>query len=234
MTEQKRPERLVVLVADRDIEEALTVVLGRPRSLGIRPVPFECQRRPNRDGGCRANAAEFLRPFQNRFSHALVVVDREGCGSLETREAIEQSVEVELERNGWKAFGKVIVIDPELERWLWSDSPAVLKGLGWNRGYADLRAWPEEEGVWDHSSAKPRKPKAALNLTLRRRRRRRSARVYGALADQVSLVQCKDPAFGKLRTILQAWFPRASDDSTASPRGNRRAARSLRLDGSGL
>ena len=207
MKEPKQSERLVVLVADRDIEEALRVVLGRPNSLGIRRVSFECRRHPNRDNGCRANAAEFLRPFQNRFSHALVVFDREGCGSLETREAIEQDVESELERNGWKTRGKVIVIDPELERWLWSDSPGVLKGLGWNRGYAELRSWLEEEGVWDHSSEKPHKPKAALKRTLQRTRRRRSARVFGEIGADVSLTKCRDAAFLKMRTVLQAWFP---------------------------
>ena len=209
MKEPKQSERLFVLVADRDIEETLRAVLHRPASLGMRSVPFECQRHPNRDGGCRASAAKFLRPFRNRFSHALVVFDRRGCGSPETREAIEEKVESDLRRNGWKNCGKAIVIDPELERWLWSDSPAVIKGLGWNGGYADLRSWLEEMGVWDHSSAKPRKPKAALSLTLERTDRRRTARVFGKIASQVSLVRCQDPAFGKLRTIVQAWFPRA-------------------------
>lgn len=203
-------ERLVVVVADRDIEETLKMVLGRPRSLGMRPVLFECRRHPNRDGGCRANAAEFLRPFQNRFSHALVVFDREGCGSSSTRDVIEREVESELARSGWQTRGTAIVIDPELEGWLWSDSPAVLKGLGWNRRYAELRSWLEEEEVWDPSSAKPHKPKAALNRTLQRTRRRRSARLYGEIASSVSLTRCQDPAFGKLRTILQAWFPRAT------------------------
>ena len=204
-------ERLVVLVADRDIEEAFTAVLGHPSSLGTRPVRFERRRHPNRDGGCRANAAEFLRPFRRRFSHALVVFDREGCGSSAPRSEIERRVESELAHSGWQTRGKAIVIDPELEGWLWSDSPAVLKGLGWNRGYAELRSWLEEEEVWDHSSAKPHKPKVALNRTLRRTRRRRSARVYGEIAAGVSLTRGQDPAFDKLGTILQAWFPRATD-----------------------
>ena len=207
MKESKQSERLVVLVADRDIEEALRVVLGRFNSLGIRPVSFACRRHPNRDGGCRATAAEFLRPFQTRFSHALVVFDRDGCGSHDTREVIEQEVESELERNGWKARGKVIVIEPELERWLWSDSPGVLNRLGWNRGYAELRSWLEEEGVWDHASVKPHKPKEALKRTLQHTRRRRSARLFGEIGADVSLTRCSDAAFCKLRTVLQTWFP---------------------------
>ena len=211
MSVPSQSAKLVVLAADREIEEAMRAVLGRPESLGMRPVPFECRRHPNRDAGCRASAVEFLRPFQNRFSHALVVFDREGCGSSKTRDGIERTVETELARNGWRTCGKAIVIDPELEEWLWSDSPAVLKGLGWSRGYAELRSWLEEEEMWDHSSAKPHKPKAALNRTLWRTRRRRSARLYGEIAADVSLARCQDAAFGKLKAILQAWFPLAID-----------------------
>lgn len=203
--------RLIVLAADRDIEEAMRALLGRPESLGMRPVLFECRRHPNRDPGCRANAAEFLRPFRNRFSHALVVFDREGCGSSESRNTIERTVGSELKHSGWRTRGKAVVIDPELEEWLWSDSPAVLKGLGWNRGYAELRSWLEEEGVWDPSSTKPHEPKAALYRTLRRTHRRRSARLYGEIASRVSLMRCRDAAFGKLKAILQAWFPRSTD-----------------------
>ena len=157
---------LVVLAADRDIEEALRQVLRRPESVGMRRVPFECRRHPNRDGGCRASAADFLRPFRKRFSHALVVFDRHGCGSSEARGEIEQHVESELARNGWQDRGKAIVIDPELEAWLWSNSPAVPMGLVWNGRYGELKSWLQRENVWGHSSAKPDDPKAALNRTL--------------------------------------------------------------------
>ncbi len=204
-------ERLVVLAADRDIEEAIKVVLGqRFMSLRMRRVLFECLRHPNRDGGCRANAAEFLRPFQGRFSHALVVFDREGCGSSAARTAIERQVETELARSGWQGCGKAIVIDPELEEWVWSESPEVLECLGWNHGYAELRSWLAEEKVWSHSLDKPQEPKQALHLTLRHTRRRRSSQIFREIAARVSLAHCQDPAFRKLRATLQDWFPPGS------------------------
>lgn len=204
-------ESLVVLAADRDIEETVKAVLRRPNSLGIESVQFESHCHPNRDGGCRANSAEFLRPFQRRFSHALVVFDREGCGSAAARNEIECKVEAELARSGWQARGKAVVIDPELEGWLWSDSPAVLEGLHWNGGYGALRSWLVKKGDWDRSSAKPHKPKAALTHTLKRTHRRRSARLYGEIAARVSLTRCQDPAFCKLKEILRAWFPLVAD-----------------------
>ena len=203
-------ERLIVLAADRDMEEAIRAVLRRPDSLRMRAVCFECRRHPNRDAGCRAQAAEFLRPFRKRFSHALVVFDREGCGRSEPRDVIERDVEDALNRSGWQTRGKAIVIDPELEEWLWSESPAVLKGIRWKRGFAELRSWLEKEAVWDHSLAKPQNPKAALERTLRRTRRRRSARLYGEIAAAVSLARCQDAAFRKLKAVLQDWFPMPS------------------------
>ena len=207
MMASNQHERLVVLAADRDIEEAMRAVLYRPESLGIRSVRFDCQRHPNRDPGCRLNAAEFLRPFQIRFTHALVVFDREGCGSSEERGAIERNVDAELANSGWGSRGRAIVIDPELEAWLWSDSPVVVNSLGWDGRYAELQSWLRAENVWDRADAKPHRPKAALNRTLGRTRRRRSARLYGEIAAKVSLAHCHDPAFTGLRTVLQGWFP---------------------------
>lgn len=87
----------------------------------------------------------------------------------------------------------------------------MLEAIGWNRGYPDLRSWLEEQEVWDPSSAKPHRPKTALNRTLQRTRRRRSPRLYGEIATGVSLARRQDPAFRKLKTVLQAWFRRAAD-----------------------
>ncbi len=200
-------EKLFVLAADRDIEEAISAILRRPESIEIRPVQFECQRHPNRDNGCRATAADFLRTFRNRFSHALVVFDRNGCGSSEERESIERSVEAELDRNGWPDCGKAVVIDPELEAWVWTESRAMLECLRWKGRYGELKSWLREEGLWSQKLAKPDNPKMALRRTLEHTRRRRSARVYADIAKRVSLARCQDLAFGKLVTTLRKWFP---------------------------
>ncbi len=206
MTVPGQPETLIVLAADREIEETMKELLGRPKSLGIRQLHFKVQRYPGRDAGCRTNAADFLRSFRNRFSHALVVFDRERCGSFETRERIEQEVEADLARSGWRDHGKAVVIDPELEGWLWSDSPNVLKGLHWRGAFDELKSWLEQQEVWDHSSPKLHDPKAALRCTLRRTRRRKSARIFGEIANRASLKGCRDPAFRKLKSVLGGWF----------------------------
>ena len=93
MNPGNQPAKLVALVADRDIEETLTKLFHRPESLGVRPFAFEITRHPGRDGGCRADAANFLRQFLGTHHYSLVVFDRHGCGSTSSRQEIEGVVE---------------------------------------------------------------------------------------------------------------------------------------------
>ena len=214
MSQHTEPDRLVVLAADRDIEETLVKLFRRADSLGVRPFAFDIRRHPDRDAGCRADAANFLRQFLRAYRHALVVFDRDGCGSASSREQIESVVERGLGRNGWEQRARVVVIDPELEAWVWSPSPAVSSALGWGRRYDELRRGLTEAGLWRPGRRKPDDPKRAMIKALRAAtpatRRRRSPRIFGEIAANVSIEGCKDPAFNKLRTTLQDWFPEAS------------------------
>ena len=207
MTVESGTGGLVALAADRDIEEAITKLFARPEALGVVPFRYEIRRHPRRDPGCRVDAADFLRPFSNRFSHALVVFDRDGCGDPGPREDIEARVESELRRSGWEDRGRAVVIDPELEVWVWSNSPAVLSALRWTQGHQALRSWLAAEQLWNSGSAKPHDPKAAMLRCLQETRRRRSARIFGEIAAGTSLEGCCDPAFGKIRTVLREWYP---------------------------
>ena len=65
-----------------------------------------------------------------------------------TREEIQEEVEIGLTRNGWEGRSKAIVIDPELEVWVWSRSPIVAEVLGWDTDIEALRRWLESEDLW--------------------------------------------------------------------------------------
>ncbi len=134
------PRDLALLVADADMREGFTALLGRHRALGIRLISFDIFRHDERDAGCFTRAHEYLRPLARRYEHALVVFDKEGCGSPDTVPAIEADVRERLERSGWAHRADVVVIDPELEVWVWSPSPAVATSLGWTPA-APLRRW---------------------------------------------------------------------------------------------
>lgn len=211
-------EDLVVLVADADIEQAIRGLLSRPDGLGLRPFKWTVTRHPERDPGCRAQAAEFLRPFLLRFRRALVVFDWEGSGSSASREETQAVVEDLLFRNGWRDRARAIAIEPELEAWLWNGSPRVAEELGWGRDYAGLREHLASKNLWPEGAVKPPDPKQAAREAMRaahvRNRSRRSPAKFHRLASQISpavLSGCQDPAFGELIETLRHWFPGTLD-----------------------
>ena len=120
---------------------------------------------------------------------------------------IVAEVEERLARNGWGDRARVIVLDPELESWVWSDSPHVPRILGWSRTRPVLQSWLVERGLLEENQIKPVRPKEAMVAVLRSVRKPRSSKIYQRLAENVSLARCTDPAFEKLRTTLQQWFP---------------------------
>lgn len=211
MTAAVDQKDLVVLTPGKDDSSAIGAMLDRYAALGIRPITFELQQHPGRDAGCRGNASEFLRRERNRFRHALVVFDLEGCGAeAMSREQLETEVDRALAASGWSDRAAAVVIDPELEVWVWANSPHVAQVLGWQDREPSLSAWLKTEGLQSEGAAKPHKPKEAVQRALQIAGKKRSSAIYAELANLVSLQRCEDPAFVKLKTTLQRWFPENS------------------------
>jgi len=124
--------------------------------------------------------------------------------------ALERSVESEISRNGWRDRARAVVIDPELEEWVWSGSPVVAKALGWGDRDDGLRSWLRQRGLWKRGRTKPDDPKTAMIQALqgapRTTRRRRSARIFGDIAAGAPVEGRQDPAFRKLKATLLEWF----------------------------
>lgn len=198
---------LQVLTADKDTEHALRGLFGRPEALGVRPFTYEMTVHPHKDPGC-VGAAEFLRPFAKKSLYALVVFDREGSGREHesSREEIEQAIERELDNNGWRDRAAVIVLDPEIESWVWSPSPHVDEALGWAQRSPGLRDWLTTKKYLREGETKPVRPKEAMRAALREVRRPPSAALFEQIASKVSVKHCRDPSFMKLRAVLQRWF----------------------------
>jgi hypothetical protein len=206
MSDVDNHKNLVILVADKYIEFAIKGVLSRRGSLRIRSISYDIYVHPGHDAGCRCYCWDFLRPFVNHYSYALVIFDREGCGDEASRENIELEVETKLAQSGWGEHASTIVIDPELEMWVWSDSPHVKSALGWANKHPDLRDWLKQKGFLSPDQLKPARPKEAVEEALREARKAKSSAIYYQLAQSVSLNRCIDPAFLKLKSILQKWF----------------------------
>lgn len=200
---------LVILAPGRDDREALDGLLStRQPSLGIRPVSFEILVHPRRDPGCYHEAPDILQPYLRRAARALVMFDLEGSGQ-EARTAAEVAADLlgRLKRSGWDDRAAIVVIDPELEVWVWSDSPQVDAVLGWSGRIPSLRQWLESKGLWTAGNPKPSFPKDAFLAALREASVQKSSALFRELAERVGLERCNDPAFAELRGLLTAWFP---------------------------
>lgn len=208
---------LFVVVADLDAENAITTLLvKRQEALGVRlnfnpdrPPQGDLLRYTGRDSGCYRDAVDLLRVPQRTHHHAMLIFDRDGSGAENNdRATIESKIEQKLHASGWRE-GKVsvIVIEPELEAWVWATSPRVADVLGWQDDRNGLRPFLVGANLWKGDSQKPSDPKEAMKSALRRKQTPLGARLFADLASRVGVRQCQDPAFGKFRQTLQRWFP---------------------------
>jgi hypothetical protein len=199
---------LVILVPDKNMEAAVEGILLRHKALGIRQLDVKVIVHPARDPGCLRDGSEFLRQFCNQYAHGLILFDREGCGreSL-SAEQLEGSVESQLRSSGWEERAATIVLDPELEIWVCSESTHIPRILGWETDMASLRQWLIDNCYSRPDQSKPDRPKEAMEKILRIQKKPRSSEIYSELARKVGLKHCRDRAFGKLKETLSAWFP---------------------------
>jgi hypothetical protein len=182
-------------------------VLRRHQPLGIRAISYDVIQQPNYDTAFLQSAHLTLQAQSRNFRHALAVCDRHGCAkSLLPRERLEALIENQL-ANQWGDRAAAIVIDPELENWVWADSPHVAEAPGWQGGMSALWTWLRNKGLLAEGQTKPAGPQAVLLEALRLKNKRKSSSLFKDLASKVSLHACIDPAFLKLRSTLQGWFP---------------------------
>lgn len=194
---------LVVLVADADAEWTLRTLLEkRHDALQIRVINSVVIRHPGRDAGTFLQAPSTLRTYINKAKHVLVLLDREGSGREQTHSAtaMETDLERRLQDAGW-VDAVAIVLDPELEVWVWSRSRHLAPTLGLTPDELAtiLARFPQ------NAQGKPERPKEAMLAALRQSRRPHSPRIFQELAEKVSL-RADERAFQRLRSALQKWF----------------------------
>lgn len=203
------------VVADKNMEGTLRGIFSRSeyhRTLGTGPFDFDPHQdlivaHGQNDPGLYTRANELLRPYVGSHRHAVVIMDAAWSGAPPV-DAIRNRLGVHLHDAGWTGdTGCAVVIDPELERWVWQDSPHVCAALGHGGEFGDLRASLTDQGFWREGEPKPHQPKEAVEWALRRARLPRSSSIYQRLAGQVSLRRCQDPAWITLVAALRAWFP---------------------------
>ncbi len=198
---------LVILVPDKNVKFAIDGLLSRYDSLQIKQISYDIFIHPHHDPGIYHQAVKILQPLIKDYHFALVFLDHEGSGQEKISSAeIVRKIHGELERNGWLHRVEVIVFNPEVEIWVWTESPHTAAALGWN-SYSELKAWLIQNEIWKQNTPKPERPKKALEMSLKIKRIPRSSSIYQEIARKVSLNKCQDDSFSNFRNILQKWFP---------------------------
>lgn len=208
------------LVADQAMGIAFERVLSRPDRdtvLGTGPFAFDpaphvdlIQIPDYTDGGVYKHAHRILEPKLATHRHAVVCLDRKAKG-LPPAGRIRGNIASNLRASGWpRERTAVIVIDPELERWLWLDHPICEQAFGYDRSSygRSMRSMMEEQGQWRATDEKPHDCDSALAWAGRRRGRKCwPAHVFKSMLSMAPVDLCVDPAFLQLRDTLQRWFP---------------------------
>lgn len=207
---------LLVYVADGNMAAAVAGLLDRDqahRVIGCAPFTFDSRTdikvaKGQNDPGVYTRGAELIRPFVGDYTHVVVVVDEEWEGSPGA-EALEHQLRSHLVAAGWsEERGLALVVSPEADVWLWSDSPHTATTLGWG-SWTTLRPALEDAGWLAPGAQKPARPKEAAEWALRQGPKRipRSSRLYRQVSSQVSVRRCEDPALETFIDQLRCWFP---------------------------
>lgn len=201
---------LVILAADKDLRTALEALLKRDQSLGIRPITFTVFTEPGHDPACARTGVQFLDQFVGQFQRALLMFDYEGSGMEQTctPDELQTTLDTQLHGGPWGTNAKTLLLNPELEAWVWSDSPQVSEAIRWKGSRESLTAWLIQEGRLAQGQPKPPRPKEAFDAALYAAGQPHSASLFGRLAENVSFRRCTDPSFDKFCQILREWFPR--------------------------
>lgn len=197
----------MVLVPDKNTQFALRGILARHSALGIRPISYDFRIHPGRDGGVRTAGPELLRGERARFHHALLVHDRAGCGASELASTLDLEAELEQRlETVWADRAKAIVIEPEVDAWIWGTESVLRECLAWPLRDTGIRDWLVSRQFQFDSHGKPRMPKEALEALIPVHGLPRSSSLYERVTGRISLRRCSDPAFLRLKQALVRWF----------------------------
>lgn len=196
---------LLVLCADKRMKAVVEAILGRPQALGIRAITFDVLTPgTHKDGGARQHGPSILAVQRNEYEHAVLMFDHHGCGDKRPAHAIRDELLLQM-RPVWQDSGAIIIIEPELEAWLFRGHMHFREVV--KAGTPGLLTWLHETNAMDHGG-KPDDPKAAIEGYLEAFRVPPSSANYRLVASRASLrpETCQSRSYGELVVSLRQWF----------------------------
>jgi hypothetical protein len=201
---------LLAIVEGKDDAAVLRAVLIRPRDLGIRSITFHTEQRAS---GMIARGPELAREQRREFRYVLCLWDHQGSGQeAKPPSRVQGEVQARLNRNTLKGCSKALVIDPELEVWLWQDLAAIAQVLGVEDSALQgwLAEWRDEQfPTLTVEEVLLRQPKEAFEQVIRRAGLKPAAALRERVAAAADLHQwAQESSFRLLRRTLRRWFAR--------------------------
>jgi hypothetical protein len=197
---------LIILTADKNAQALMQVLTGRIQQVeDLSPFTYEVVVHPKRDPGVVTNCYDYLRIFLKSHNYCIVLFDHEGCGKEKIKKQdLEKKIEQQLSANGWKNRNCCIVLVPELETWIWVNEIRIQELIDWQDSINIYKWLKKHEYIV--SGFKPKRPKEAFEVLLRKQGIARSSSLYSELASLASYKKCIDSAFLRLKNILYKWF----------------------------
>jgi hypothetical protein len=170
---------------------SVEVLLARHKDLGIRSISCDVFSHENNDPGVLRESHSFLRPQGQRYRYAITICDREGCGrEAFPREQLETIIEQQLHANGWTNRAVAIVIDPELEAWIWGDWTVLASSIRWTGSGAGLKKFLIQQQLLRLDQDKPPRPKEALQRAMKHVQIRFTSAVHQSMARHAAFARC--------------------------------------------
>jgi hypothetical protein len=200
---------LFVILEGSGDEVVLEALLKRPSDLGIRAVTFKCERRSS---AVRTQGPDIAREQRREFRYVICLWDHGGSGrEQQPPSRVQGEVQARLNRNTLKGCSKALIIDPELEIWLWQDSAAIASalGVGEDRLAEWLRDWQRKHFPTQTVETLVRQqPKEALEEVIKQSGKKRTSTLYRHITAVANLnLWSGEASFRRLCRTLRRWFP---------------------------
>lgn len=161
------------------------------------------------DGGLWKHAHNNLAPFRERYRYAVIVLDAD-FEPHPGAEVLHADISANMQSAGWHMDSfQVVVIQPELEAWLWAPNLNVAQAFG-HADFDQMKAVLAAEDWWNEGEPKPSDLKAARDRAARLGGKRTGGPIFKGVFNGLSkraCDRCVEPGFIAMRTALQTWFP---------------------------
>ena len=234
---------LLILTADNECAATVRGFFEREyfhRALGCGPFrlgesAFDPEKdvlvHPGHDPGVWSNPQLVLFSERKAYDKALIILDAAWSGVPRPDRLVADIEKLARNKGKWERERfEVILIQPELEAWIWQRNIHVAEAFDFSGPDADL--WEQlalqslaldkrtkkhyfvpadtasgQPPAWATTERKPNNPKGVVEALSAYCRSGPPSVIFNEISSKVSVARCEDEAFRKLRDTLRRWFP---------------------------